>query len=77
MLTVNPSSGLATVNVAEGVSPGVVQKIFESVLNGSRYLDVSFHQVNVPKVERCIPERKLMFACLYIAKSLRGLTQTD
>ena len=54
MLTVAPSgSGLATVNVAEGVSPGVVQKIFESVLNGSRYLDVSFHQVSVPKVERC------------------------
>ena len=45
VLTVARDSGTAVVNVAEGVSPGVVQKIFESVLNGSRYLDVSFHQV--------------------------------
>ena len=45
VLTVERDSGTAVVNVAEGVSPGVVQKIFESVLNGSRYLDVSFHQV--------------------------------
>ena len=37
--------GTAVVNVAPSSGGGVVQKIFESVLNGSRYLDVSFHQV--------------------------------
>ena len=49
VLTVARDSGTSVVNVADGVSPGVVQKIFESVLNGSRYLDVSFHQVIIDK----------------------------
>ena len=35
-------NGLSIVNVVEGV-PGVIQNVFESVLNGSRYLDVSHH----------------------------------
>ena len=44
VLTVDKDS-TAVVNVAPSSGGGVVQKIFESVLNGSRYLDVSFHQV--------------------------------
>ena len=44
VLTVDRDS-TAVVNVAPSSGGGVVQKIFESVLNGSRYLDVSFHQV--------------------------------
>lgn len=44
LLSVAPENNLAVVNVIEGTAPGVVQKIFESVVNGSRYLDVSFHQ---------------------------------
>ena len=52
VLTVDRDSGggiggTAVVNVAPSSGGGVVQKIFESVLNGSRYLDVSFHQVSV------------------------------
>ena len=46
VLTVDRDS-TAVVNVAPSSGGGVVQKIFESVLNGSRYLDVSFHQVSV------------------------------
>ena len=46
VLTVDRDS-TAVVNVAPSSGGGVVQKIFESVLNGSRYLDVSFHQVGV------------------------------
>ena len=68
VLTVAQDSGTSTVNVAEGVSPGVVQKIFESVLNGSRYLDVSFHQVIIDKKTKDNPFENSDVMCCYLWK---------
>ena len=54
---------ISHVRVVEDVKPGVIQNIFESVLNGSKYLDVSFHAgANISRYYFAKPSKSRYFA---------------